>query len=199
MDFKFFTYPISLHSQAFANVKNTMDSIMNYALFKSVERFSGDLENRLSSAAEYMGITFGDLWQAYDKGQIINDNLPPKTPMTSVSKDIVFDFYKNEKTEFETACFLAFSGIRSIIQTKPFVMTNKAFIHARMFGYRSPKEMAEMTPIEAKYSTRRRMDRITKELQDNWYLKMFANHSRGMYLGFEKVTLKDLAFECENR
>lgn len=106
-------------------------------------------------------------------------------------------FTANEKSEFEIACFCAFTALKSILVSKLSCKTNKAHIHARMFGFRSIKEMPEhLEGYEAKYSTRRRMDRIILELELSWELKMFSNHTRGMFVSF-KLPLERLAQTCE--
>jgi len=51
---------------------------------------------------------------------------------------------------------------------------------------------SQSVSLEEKYATRYHIDRVLYELQMNWGLKLYSDHSRGFYLSFTKE-LKDLA------
>lgn len=198
--FTHFTFPVTVLSGAFEDHKKVANNIMNYCGYALTLTYSGAWQARMKSAGHYMDIAWGNVNRCYQLGESLYNHTPAKTPMTSISKAIIWDYYTNEKAEFEIACFLAFAAIRSILQTKPYCKTNKALIHARMFGYRSTRELPDtLTGIEAKYALRWHMDKLIKQLEYDWHLKAFANHCRGIYVGFEKVDYKDLARECEGR
>jgi hypothetical protein len=40
------------------------------------------------------------------------------------------------------------------------------------------------------------MDKVLLELQTNWFLKIFSNHQRGMYISFD-ISLDELALKSE--
>jgi len=56
-----------------------------------------------------------------------------------------------------------------------------------------PQSVALSASLEEKYSRRRQIDKVLRELQENhWGLKLYSDHSRGFYLSFTKE-LADLA------
>jgi len=117
------------------------------------------------------------------------------SPVVGIEIGMLFDYYQNPKTEFEIVCLGAFLGVKSIIGKKPYAKSNKKMIFARMFGYKSPKELPNkryMNDLQKKYFNRYQIDKILNTLQLNWGLKMLWNHNRGVYLTFD-VSLEELA------
>jgi hypothetical protein len=167
---------------------------MDYAGYVITTKLeSGTEEDKMEAAGDQLDISFNDPEYSYENGEdLYNEHYG--TPMTSISFQILFDYYQNEKNEFEIACLLGFAAFRSILQGKPYCKTNKAHIHARMCGYPSIKDLpAGLPEVEQKYATRYHMDKVIRQLELNWYLKTFSNHTRGIYFGFEKITLEALA------
>ncbi|WP_276134176.1 hypothetical protein [Polluticoccus soli] len=193
----YFTFPIAIFKDAFRDIKKCCNNALLYAAYElTTEMESGTDEEMMEAAAGELEIIFGDYEIAYEAGEELYDE-HNGTPMTSISSQILFD-YKNEKTEFEIACFLGFAAFRSILQTKPYCKTNKAHIHARMCGYASVKTLPKELPeIEQKYAARYHMDKVIRHLELNWYLKTFSNHTRGIYFGFDKTSLEALALVNE--
>ncbi|WP_169704751.1 hypothetical protein [Runella slithyformis] len=108
--------------------------------------------------------------------------------------DIIFDFYKKPKSDFDKAVFCAFCGLRSIIGTKSYVKTNNGLLLARMFGYRSTAEFAVVKQkpayFKSHFSTAQKVryqltEKIIKrELSLSWGLKYYSNQSKGFYVSF---------------
>ena len=131
------------------------------------------------------------------KAKRILSSLPPRYPVVGLEMDMYFDFYQNEKTDFNIACLGAFLGIKSIIGTKSYCKTNRAFIHARMFGNITSRDLnAKPTPAEEKYQIRWHMEKVLMELQTNWHLKLYSFHQRGMYVSFD-LSINELALKSE--
>jgi hypothetical protein len=107
----------------------------------------------------------------------------------------MWDYHDNTKSEYQIDCFRAFCATRSIIGEKSYCKTNKALIYARMFGFASPKVLpSKMPKVQAKYAVRYHMDKVLLSLQNDWYLKLTSDNSRGMYISYE-MTLKDLMLQ----
>ena len=126
------------------------------------------------------------------------NRLPEKYPFVGIEIHILFDYYKNEKDDFDIICLSAFLGIKSIIGNKQYSKTNKGLIHARMFGYSSVKELPEqLTPNQLKYQIRWHMDKVLVRLQMNWHLTLVSDHQRGMYISFNR-SLEQLTIAIES-
>lgn len=193
-DYRYFTFPVSLLNGAFENVNTVCDNIFDYVIYKhSLKLELGTEKECMQSALKYYSIIPGSLEKMIKNGKLLNNSIPERTPLTSISKDMIFDYYKNYKTEFDIACFLVFAAIKSILGKKDYCKTNKELIIARMFGYNSIKEVPENKPtLLIKYTKRYQIDKVLNELQFNWFLKLFSDHCRGFYLSFD-LSLEQLA------
>ena len=256
----YMNFPVSFLEGAFENIKETIDSIMDYAVYKHSQNldFGTELE-RVKSASSFFNLTFGSIEGAIKHAKELMRTKNLKTPNVSINIDILWDYYKNPKNEFDIACFCAFCAIKSIIGDKEYAKTNKSLIIARMFGL-SECEEDEQTPetfsavsatificergghvstnqitgsirsgelkaekqasgyiiqkddlikwaaeyadlpvyatltvrLKSKYSTRYHIDNVLMNLQTNWGLRLYSDHSRGFFLSFSK-TLEELA------
>ena len=179
------------------NPKVFLNNVFDVGVYSYSKTLSGSEEKCYKDSLKFLGITQGNIKDRIANAKNILYKIPAKYPTTGIEKDMLFDFYKNEKSDFDIICLGAFLGIKSILGTKQYCKTNKAFIHARLFGYVSTKELtAKLTPIEKKYQIRWHMDKILLELQTNWFLKLISNHQRGMYISFD-FTLNELAVKSE--
>jgi len=160
------------------------------------QKLNGDNDvQKFEDAAGYLNIRFG---RGSENNIREAEEILFKTkgsPVVGIEIGMLFDYYQNPKTEFEIVCLGAFLGVKSIIGKKPYAKSNKKMIFARMFGYKSPKELPNkryMNDLQKKYFNRYQIDKILNTLQLNWGLKMLWNHNRGVYLTFD-VSLEELA------
>lgn len=130
-------FPISLLKDAFKNIKNMIDLIFDYAVYKHSQTLEyGDELEKMKDAAKFFEINFGNIKGAISmaKGLQTNNLYDLKAPNASINIAILWDYYNNKKTEFDIACFCAFCAIKSILGSKDYVKTNKGMILVRMFG-----------------------------------------------------------------
>lgn len=118
-------------------------------------------------------------------GRVIDSNGVGK-PYAMVSTNKCFEYYKNNKSEFDLMQFAAHAALVSIIGENSYCKTNKEMIVARMFGYASPKAVpdrlpANIAPLYKKYQNRYHMDKLLKRLT-KWYWLFYAYHTRGIYI-----------------
>lgn len=190
---KYLNFPVPLIWGLFHNKDHFFYNILAVGPYYIMDRFEGSEKERYSLAMNFLGVSFHNYLQMKDRAFGLLHELHPHLPITGIDRDMLFDYGQNQKTEFEIACLGAFLGIKSILGTKPYCKTNKALIHARMFGYASVKELPqELRPIEKKYQSRWFMDAVLIELQMNWSVKIVSNHKRGMLISFD-LDFKDLA------
>jgi len=197
---KYLNIPLPMLKDLHTRSKQFFDDIFDVGVFLQSKTLVGTDEKRYKDALHFLGVTQGSsVHNAVSNAKTILSRLPSKYPTTGIEKEMYFDYYKNYKDEFEIICLSAFLGSRSILGKKPYCKTNKNFIHARMFGYTTVKQMsAELTPIEKKYKTRRMMDKVLNELEMNWYLKILSNHQRGMIISFD-LSYDELALIIEKQ
>ncbi|MFZ4401983.1 MAG: hypothetical protein ACOYO1_18280 [Bacteroidales bacterium] len=193
-DIKYFTFPICLLNGAFDDIHTVTDNIIDYSIYKhSLKLDLGTEKNKMQAALDFYELIPGNIKKMTDNGKMLNNSKSERTALTSINRDMVFDFYKNYKSEFDIACFCTFAAIKSILGKKEFCKTNKEFIISRAFSYNSISDVPEIKPILfKKYSKRYHIDLVLIELQTNWGLSLFSDHSRGFYLSF-KLDIIELA------
>lgn len=199
---KYMAFPIEFLKDAFTDISGVCFKGLRYACYVKYSEIE-DIEE--------LGSFFGFTLTPYtlDYGKKLFEMYGKNHPMVSVNVEILFDFAKNPKTEFEILVFLAYCGIKSIIGKKQYTKTNNGLLLARMFGYNEEKYLDRSNPIFQRYfSTENKIEyRLTekiikKELVLNWNLKYFGGKKdvitfRGFYVSFsKKVLLSELKREA---
>jgi hypothetical protein len=195
-EIKYLTFPVVILKDSITNVRDCVNNAMYYCLYDYCKRNTGTKENLIKQAGNFYGITWGNKETAYEMGKRLYNSIPVKSAKTSINKKMIFDFYENDKTEFEIITFLAFAAIRSIIQQQPYKKVYKDSLIGRMSGNNG--KVGEINPQLIKYSSRYQLDKIKKELELNWGLKLYGFHVRGFYVSF-KMSLEDLIKQVELR
>jgi hypothetical protein len=183
---KYLNIPVHMLKDLHINSKRFFDDAFDVGFYLYSKTLTGSEEKRYKDSLHFFGITQSNFRDGITTAKQFLNRIPDKYPTTGIEKDMLFDYYKNQKSDFDIICLSAFLGIKSILGKKPYDKTNKALIHARMFGYVTAKELpAELTPLQKKYQIRWHMDKLLEELQINWHLKVLWNHNRGFYLSFD--------------
>lgn len=137
-------------------------------------------------------------------GKEIEKQMPVKEPMPMISIDLLNEFKRIPKSEFQIMQFAAYVAVKSIIgPNRACVRTNKQLIINRMFGYSSCKHLPPiMNPISIdlykKYSKRYHIDQIIDQLQLNWKILSYSNQMRGMYIALGwKISIRALVLLAE--
>ena len=94
----YMNFPVSFLEGAFENIKETIDSIMDYAVYKHSQNldFGTELE-RVKSASSFFNLTFGSIEGAIKHAKELMRTKNLKTPNVSINIDILWDYYKNPK------------------------------------------------------------------------------------------------------
>jgi len=175
---------------------------MNYAGYAHtlILEFGTD-EKKMEEAGSYFGISWGNTKRCFQFGETLYNSFPKNSPMSGINKNVCFDFYMNHKSFDEIAVLLAFLAIKSIIGVKPYCKTINEYLIARMAGYASIEDVPHPLPEPlAQYITRRKLDKIKKELQLNWSVNIYSRYTRGFYVSIDnKFDLNQLVFEAEKR
>ena len=191
----YLTFPIILLKYGITDIKKSMNSAMNYCLYYQFN-LNHNSSDPLGQASDYLGINFYDYEEAIIEGEMLYQTINDNAPKTSISKEMIFDFYKNKKSEFEIVCFLAFASLKSIIQKQVYKKITNEYLLNRMSG--NSRTGAPINPLLKKYSNRYQLDKIKTELQLNWGLKYYAVKTRGFYVSFT-MPLNELAVIAERK
>lgn len=199
-DERYFNFPIQMLQSFLIDDRKVLDNIVDYAIYENSLKleYGSELE-KIKSSSKYYAIALGGYERILDNGKSLYDSLPINSPKVGLSISIFWDFYNNDKTEFDKICLLAFLGIKSIIGTKPYHKATNLFLWSRMDGkIKSINEIAELSKEVKKYANEYQTKKIKIALRNNWGLITYARHTRGFYVSF-KITLKQLILEAEKR
>ncbi len=194
----YFNFPIQLLKGFLLDSQKCLVNIICYAIYKqSLKYESGTEIEKVESAIKFLK-TGGDASGFLLKGKKLYGETATHSPMVGISKTMFFDYFLNYKTEFEKVCLLAFLALRSIIKNKSYIKMDNKFFLARMDGKACSCELSDLSQEIQKYSSRRLLDKVKRELVYNWYLIYYSRYTRGFYVSFN-LSLDDLVFEAEKR
>ena len=198
---RFFNAPIQLLNGFMEDSKSCLDNIFDYAVYYHAENtlFQGEISTRLKASCNYFGVKPGSYENLSKNGSALVNSLPVNSPKFGISKDIFFDFYKNDKSQFEKACLLAFLALKSIIGSKPYAKITNGFLWARMDG--KPESVTTETELSSailSYSNEYQTGKIKKHLRDSWGLVYYGRYTRGCFYSFT-LSFDDLVFQAEKR
>jgi len=180
---EYLTFPVIILKDGIKDIKQVTNDAMFYCLYDYCQGKKGTQAALIQGAEKELGINYGNKKEAYSRGEILYNSIPERSPKTSIRKEIIFDFYKEYKTEFEIITFLAFAAFRSILQKQAYVRTTNDILIRRMAG--NLKEKDPLPKEFLKFNKRYQLDKIKKELQINWGLKLYGHNNRGYYVSFQ--------------
>ena len=207
-DTKYFNGPIQIINGIFEDKEKVLCDFLYYALYAHSLKLEDEIYNnsefnRFMSAAKWYGVNLN----ANDKinkekckrGKELFDSIPANSPKVGLNISIFWDYFKNEKSDFDIACLVAFLAIKSILGTKPYCKTNNAFLWARMSG--NSKAMIEYTELSGRvrhYANEYQTVKIKNALRESWGLVTYSRYTRGFYVSFS-LDLKVLIMEAEKK
>lgn len=199
---KYFNAPVQL-LQGFMNDSfKSLDNFKDYSVYYYVLKHKDtnlDFERAYKIAWKDLKIYCGRVEDTHNNGVKLYSKIPVGSVKVGINTSLFFDFYNNKKTDFEKACFLAFTAIKSIMQSKPYCKITNLYLWSRMDGKpKAVNDVSELSPEIQFYATEYQTNKIKKELRNNWNLKYYGRYVRGCYYSFE-LTLDKLIFEVEKR
>ena len=196
---QYFNFPIHLLNSFLLDSKTVLNQISDYSIYvHSLILEEGDEMQCFKSSASYFSITMNGYTSSYERGKRLHENTPDNSPKVGLSLKIYWDFYSNDKNEFDKVCLLGFLAIKSILQQKPYCKIDNKFMLSRMDGKAKSHEFKDLTPKIQKYANEYQTKKIKYALRDNWGLITYSRYTRGFYVSF-KLTPKQLIMEAEKR
>lgn len=201
----YFNFPIEFLEGFMENTNKCFDKILYHGICSYAVHLADDSEERdvtqedFELVAKELGVKLNDVTKAYNDGCDLCF-LHARSPKVGISRRVLWDFYNNEKTDFEKFTLLAYLAAKSIVQNKVFCRVTNSFWVSRMAGAskvipglsealqsKDKSRLGILIPGELFnfISKPYRLQKVKRELEMNWGLKYFAHQSRGTYMTFE--------------
>jgi hypothetical protein len=195
-EIRYLLFPIELLQES--EIKKVCDKALDYGIYRKALDFivEGEIKvmpHHIEQSLKYFGLSGGNLPNMAKNGKVLFDTFNHNNPMVSISKDILMQYYKEDKTDFEVLTFRAYCAIRSILITKPYAKATNEYLIARMYGFRN---VADSKQSDNQVLPRYQLDKIKLELQKDWYLIYYSRQTRGFYLSFS-ISLEKLIYHAE--
>jgi len=207
-DAKYFNFPIRLLEEIFRRKEDVLGEVLYYALYShslklEEDSYSNSEFDKFKTAAKFFNVKLGGSDQGIkDKlkqGKSLYDSIPTNSPKVGLNISIFWDYYNNEKSDFDIACLAAFLAIKSILGMKPYCKTTNAYLWARMSGKaKAIKDKNELPPEFLKYANEYQTVKIKNVLRESWGLVTYSRYTRGFFVSFT-LNLKALITEAEKR
>lgn len=166
-----------------------IENIYNYC--KEYPEFQEEIEEfyRLRQVKDMLSLEFdiASICKRYKEYDKIYNGFKSQ-PLVSIKTGMMFDYYQNDKTDYEKALFAMYAGIRSIIGDKNFAATTGCMIKCRMFGAKNQNELEivlkDKTIMAAykKYTTDHYYKKMLKELVARNFLMSEIGYNRRTYV-----------------
>lgn len=203
-DTKYFNFPIQLLEEIFRRKESVLSDVLNFALYSHTLKLN---DENMYNNSEYLKFVAAAKWyyvdnitkSDFERGKKLFNSIPTDSPKVGLNIAIFWDFYKNEKSDFDIACLSAFLAIKSILGMKPYCKMNNSFLLARMSGKaKAIKDQSELPPEFLKYASEYQTVKIKKVLSESWGLITYSRYTRGFFVSFT-LDYPALVMEAEKR
>jgi hypothetical protein len=196
-DKKYFNFPICLLKDFMneSETKNCLTNICDYAIYCHAQKLeNGDELSRIKSTCNFFALTLGSINKSQKNGRELFNSIDERTPKVGINLDIFWDFFKNEKTEFDKVCLLGHLAIKSIVQNHAYAKIDNQYWLSRMSGISKCVDASQFPKEIRKYNNHYQTRKIKAELRNNWGLITYSMKNRGFYVSY-KITLDQLVLE----
>lgn len=196
---EFLNVPVQLLGGFLEDTRSSIRNIYYYSIYsRFIQLTKGNEKERYKWACEWLNFEEIDREENLYKGKILYDRYT-KAPMTGIVRHMFSEFNQLEKTDFEKACFLAYHALKSIVGSKVFQKADNKLLWSRMDGKaKAVRDTSELSEKIRFFAQEYHTLKIKRELQENWGLVYYAQHTRGFYVSF-KLDLKSLIKEALKR
>lgn len=196
---EYLNVPIQLLAGFLENTKQSIRNIYYYSLYAYfIQINKGTDKEKYRYICNYLNFQEVDREETLRQGKILFERYQ-NSPMTGIERNLYSEYNKLEKSDFDKACFLSYHSLKSIVGNKTFQKADNKFMWARMDGrVKTINEISELSENLRYYTQEYQTLKIKRELQENWGLIYYAQHTRGFYFSF-KMGLKPLIREVLKR
>jgi hypothetical protein len=195
----FINVPVQLLSGFLEDTRVSIRDMYYYALYAHfIKLEKGTEKEKYRATCEWFNFQELDREENLKRGKVLYERFQ-NSPMTGIDRNLYSEYNKHEKSEFDKACFLAFHALKSIVGNKIFQKADNRLLWARMDGQvKSIPDESELSDKVRYFTQEYQTLKIKRELQENWGLIYYAQHTRGFYVSF-KLDLKSLIMEVMKR
>lgn len=204
-DVKYFNFPVQLMQGVLKSnqkiKKEFLSNVLHYSIYRhsvlieDLNQYEETQQERFNRSAQWLHVELGNPKYALSEGMELNKKYKNAKVFTGLNTGVFWDFYKNDKTDYQWEYLFAFLAFKSIIGKKQYVKTNNELLYTRMAGKEKVKEYQVLKGFSF---TRYHLDKIKTELQTGWGLKYYSRYTKGFYVGFN-IDLETLIYEAEKR
>lgn len=198
---KYFNFPITLLNGFLLDKQKCLNRILYYSIYRySLGHGYGESEQeKFKESVNYFNVIIYDHKKVLKEAKQIYYSINENEPITGISTTTYWDYCKNDKTQLQDVCLLAFLALRSILLIKTYCKATNLYLWSRMDGkINKINDVSELSDEIRKYANRYQTDRIIFELISCWHLVYYSRYTRGFFVSF-KLNLEDLIFEAEKR
>lgn len=194
----YYNFPVTFLDGFLKNQRRTMDMITDYAIAAEAIKIEGDYyEDKIAAACKKLNISNIDNKEVQKYIIQIENGVYNKVPITGISYDLCWDYYKHEKTEWQLVLLLAHLAVKSVLIEKPYTKLNNLFFWSRMDGKaKSVKSVDQLSPQLQQYANEYQTKKIKTELELNWNLVHYGRYTRGFYVS-HSLTFDELVMKVE--
>jgi hypothetical protein len=195
----FINIPVQLLSGFMEDTRMSIREMYYYALYAHfIKLEKGTDKEKYKATCEWFNFQELNRDENLKRGKVLYERCA-NSPMTGIDRNLYSDYNRQEKSDFEKACFLAFHALKSIVGNKTFQKADNRLLWARMDGkVKSISDDSELSEKVRFFTQEYQTLKIKRELQENWGLIYYAQHTRGFYVSF-KLDLKSLIMEVMKR
>jgi hypothetical protein len=196
---RYFNFPIQLINGFLDNHLKCLNELYCYSVYAhSLKLNNADELIRVELSANYFGMQSHNYKNVLVNGKELYNSIDVKSPKAGLSVKVWFDFYKNEKTEFEKVSLLAFLALKSILQNKSYCKVTNEYLLSRMNGNAKSGSFSLLPESLKVYANEYQTKKIKRELCSNWGLVTYSRYTRGFYVSFS-MSLDSLVLQAEKR
>ena len=185
---EYFNFPICLLNGFLREPDKVLNDILYYAIYsRSITLDYSKIDQRFIYSAESLGVSIGgNPTLKRKRGQELYESIPNNVPRSGISREMFWDFYKEEKTDFERVCLLAYLALKSIIGNKTYAKIGNNILLARMDGKeRTITDFSELSDEVRKYANEYQTKKIKNELMLFYGLTYYSRYTKGFYFSFK--------------
>ena len=205
IQYHYFTFPIVLLKILHEDHRSFADNAICWTVYNYAETKLHGLpeRERVEKALSKYGVSTEDLAGWIRHAKTIHRSIEGSKVLTSITKDILFDFLENDKSDAEVNELLMFAALRSIIGKKQYCKITKDYLFSRMAGEERTVKDLDQLPDRIKALSGKKneyqFNKVRASLRHRWGLKIYSRRGvRGWYATFKpEWSLKRLAKHIE--
>ena len=197
--YEYYNFPIQLVKGFLDDSKKVLIDISHYCIYRvffdNFDKYSGSFTGYQQACNDF-GIEFKNIAAAYQNGKNLYEATIEKSPMVGMTSEMYWDYFNNEKTEFEKILLLGDLAFKSILGSKSYIKLDNKYWFSRIDGNVKSLPKEDLDPKIQRYYNEYQTKKIKNKLVADWGLASYSRYNRGFYISY-KMSLEDLAYHAE--